>query len=171
MIQELRQFLQQRLPEYMLPAAFVFLEALPLTPNGKVDRRGLPLPDPTRPTLEEAFVEPRTPVERALAGIWAEVLGLKQVGAMDNFFELGGHSLKATQVMSRVRGAFDVELPLRRFFETPTVAGLAMAIEDRQMPRKEHEDLAALLEDIERLSDDEAQEKLRHEGIDHTQRS
>ena len=126
---ELRGFLQQKLPEYMVPSAFVFLESLPLTPNGKIDRRALPLPDASRPELEEVFVAPRTRVEEVLAGIWAEVLKLKQVGIHDNFFDLGGHSLLAAQIVSRTREAFSVELPLRGLFEAPTVAGLARRIE------------------------------------------
>jgi len=128
-VSELRRFLQKKLPEYMVPSAFVTLEALPLTPNGKVDRRTLPAPDRVRSELEGVFVAPRTPAEEVLAGIWAQVLGVEQVGVYDSFFELGGHSLLATQVVSRIRQAFQVELPLRDFFGIPTVAGLAQAID------------------------------------------
>ena len=118
------------MPEYMIPASFVVLEALPLTANGKVDRRALPTPEADRSGLEEAFVAPRTPVEEALAGIFEEVLGLEERGGIhDDFFELGGHSLLATRVVSRLRDAFQVELPLRRLFEDPTVAGTASRIE------------------------------------------
>jgi len=126
---ELRSFLKTKLPEYMIPSAFVMLEALPLTPNGKVDRRSLPAPDTARPELEKPFVAPRTEVEERLAAIWSDVLGLEQIGVRDNFFELGGHSLLATQVVSRVREVFGMELPLRRLFESPTVAGLAEGIQ------------------------------------------
>jgi acyl carrier protein len=126
---ELRSFLQAKLPNYMVPSTFVMLAALPLTPNGKVDRRALPAPDQERPLLEEAFVAPRTPVEEALAGIWADVLGLTQVGIHDHFLELGGHSLLATQIIARLREAFQVELPLRSLFEAPTVADQAEYIE------------------------------------------
>ncbi|MCI0724046.1 MAG: amino acid adenylation domain-containing protein, partial [Acidobacteria bacterium] len=126
---QLRRFLQQRLPEHMVPSAFVTLDALPLTPSGKIDRRALPTPDHTRPGLEPDFVTPRTPVEQALIDIWSEVLGLDQVGIHDDFFELGGHSLLATQVISRVRDALQLDVPLRRLFETSTVAGLAQIIE------------------------------------------
>jgi surfactin family lipopeptide synthetase A len=113
------------------------LATLPLTPNGKVDRRALPAPDQTRPALEDAFVAPRTPIEAGLAGIWADILKREQVGVHDNFFELGGHSLLATQVISRLRAAFQVELPLRTLFEEPTVARLALAVTQHQGERKD----------------------------------
>jgi acyl carrier protein len=128
-IGELRSFLRQKLPEYMAPAAYVWLDSLPMTPNGKIDRRALPSPEKTRPELEAAFVAPRTPAEDRLAAICAEVLGLERVGIRDNFFDLGGHSLLAVQVVSRVRQAFAIELPLRSLFENPTVAGLAENLE------------------------------------------
>ncbi|MFB3092706.1 MAG: condensation domain-containing protein, partial [Dehalococcoidia bacterium] len=128
-LSDLRGFLKEKLPEYMLPSVFVMLDALPLTLQGKVDRLALPAPDWARPELEESFVAPRTPVEEVLAGIWADVLRLERVGIHDNFFELGGHSLLAMQVISRVRSAFQVESPLRSLFESPTVAGLAERIE------------------------------------------
>ncbi|MEG4111235.1 MULTISPECIES: amino acid adenylation domain-containing protein [unclassified Microcoleus] len=128
-ISELRRDLKQKLPEHMIPSAFVQLEAVPLTPNGKVDRRALPVPDGTRSNLEETFVPHLTPFEEVLAGIWSEVLRLEWVGIHDNFFELGGHSLLATQVISRVREAFGVELPLHTLFEEPTLAGLAKSVE------------------------------------------
>ena len=125
----LRGFLQDKLPEHMMPAVFVFLDALPLTANGKVDRRELPTPDDRRPDLDEAFVACRTPTEELLAEIWAQVLSVERVGVHDNFFRLGGHSLLATQVVSRIREAFQVEVPLRRLFEAPTIAGLAESID------------------------------------------
>ncbi|WP_423782433.1 amino acid adenylation domain-containing protein, partial [Fischerella thermalis] len=128
-IAELRRFLEAKLPNYMLPTAFVILEALPLTPNGKIDRRSLPAPDPTQLISEPNIIAPSTPVEEMLAGIWAEVLGIKKVGIHDNFFELGGHSLLATRVISQLRQVFKVELPLRCLFNQPTVAGLAKEIE------------------------------------------
>jgi len=126
---DLRRFLKEKLPDYMMPSAFVLLEALPRTPNGKVDRRALPLPDKARPELEETFVAPRTPIEEVLVGIWAEVLALDKVGVQDNFFELGGHSLMATQVISRVRDAFSVELSLYSLFEAPTISSLGERME------------------------------------------
>jgi amino acid adenylation domain-containing protein len=126
---ELRRFLKEKLPEYMVPAVFVLIEALPLMPNGKIDRRALPAPDRSRPELDKVFVAPRTPTEELLAEIWAQLLDLERVGIHDNFFDLGGHSLLATQVVSRMRETFQVEIPLRRLFEVPTVAGLAESIE------------------------------------------
>ncbi|HKP51511.1 MAG TPA: amino acid adenylation domain-containing protein [Chloroflexia bacterium] len=126
---QLRDYLRERLPEYMVPSAFVVLEKLPLTPNGKVDRRSLPAPELDRMEGGAEYAAPRSPVEEALAGIWASVLGIERVGIHDNFFDLGGHSLLATQVISRVREVLHAELPLRRFFETPTVAGLGESIE------------------------------------------
>jgi acyl carrier protein len=120
-----RHFLKEKLPDYMLPSAFVVLDCLPMTPNGKLDRRALRAPETGRPDLPVAFAVPRTALEVQLAAIWAEVLRLQQVGIHDNFFELGGHSLLATQVISRIRNTFHVEVPLRRLFEAPTVASLA----------------------------------------------
>ncbi|KST68613.1 non-ribosomal peptide synthetase [Mastigocoleus testarum] len=124
---QLRDFLKQELPEYMIPSAFVFLDALPLTPSGKINRRALPTPSVTHEP--ESFVPPRTPTEATLGKIWQEVLGLKQVSIHDNFFECGGHSLLATQVISRLRQTWKIELPLRRLFEEPTIARLAAVID------------------------------------------
>ncbi|MCI0397533.1 MAG: amino acid adenylation domain-containing protein, partial [Chloroflexi bacterium] len=128
-VSELRLFLKQKLPEYMIPSIFVLMDKLPLTPNGKVDREALPAPDGSRPALAEAFIAPRTAVEEQIAAIWQPLLGIEQVGIEDNFFELGGHSLLATQVISRLRQAFRVELPLRAIFEAPTIAELVERLE------------------------------------------
>ncbi|HVR95695.1 MAG TPA: non-ribosomal peptide synthase/polyketide synthase, partial [Thermoanaerobaculia bacterium] len=130
-VPELRVWLGERLPDYMVPSAFVLLDALPLTPNGKVDRKALPAPEQTR-SPEEETAPPSNPVEELLAGIWTEVLRLDRVGVHDDFFELGGHSLLATQVVSRIREVLGVELPLRRLFTAPTVAGLARAVQEAQ---------------------------------------
>ncbi|MEO8191047.1 MAG: amino acid adenylation domain-containing protein [Acidobacteriota bacterium] len=126
----LRAFLLTRLPEYMVPQSFVPLEALPLTSNAKLDRRALPAPDGTRPELEKAFVAPRTSTEEKIAEIWRRLLAVDRVGVEDDFFELGGHSLKATQAVSRIKELFAVDLPLRRLFETPTVAALARRVDE-----------------------------------------
>jgi len=131
-VTELRAWVKERLPEYMTPVALVTLERFPLSPNGKVDRKHLPAPDYVRPELGRAYREARTPAEEVIAGIWAEVLKLDQVGTEDDFFELGGHSLLATQIVSRIRQAFRVELPLRAMFEAPTVAGLGERVENWQ---------------------------------------
>ncbi len=125
----LRRLATARLPEVMVPAAFVFLDALPLTPNGKLDRRSLPPPDWAQRSLDTAFATPRTPLEAQLADLWAEMLGTTAVGIHDNFFELGGHSLLAVQLLARVRQACGVELSLRELFEAGTVAELAQRIE------------------------------------------
>jgi len=126
---ELRHFLAKQLPAAMVPSTFVLLETLPLTPSGKVDRLALPQPDSSRPALEDDYVVPRTLIEHQVATIWCRLLGLERVGIHDNFFELGGHSLLAMQIVSRVRDATHVEVSLLRFFETPTVAGMAASIE------------------------------------------
>ena len=136
-VAELRRFLKERLPDYMVPSAFVFLDTLPLTLNGKVDRRALPAPDLSHLELDSAFVTPRTPIEEMLTGIWEEVLKVTGVGIHDNFFELGGHSLLATQVISRIRDTFQLELPLRSLFETPTVATLAVRFESARRTEPE----------------------------------
>jgi acyl carrier protein len=129
LVPQLRRVAGAKLPEYMIPSAFVVLDKLPLTENGKVDRKALPAPDQSRRDVEQGYLAPRTPAEEMVAAIWADVLRLERVGVRDDFFELGGHSLNATQVVSRVRDAFRVELPLRALFETPTVEGLAKTIE------------------------------------------
>jgi len=145
LVPDLRRHLQEKLPEYMVPPAYVVLDAMPLTQHGKIDRAALPEPDGVRSDPEQPFVGPRTPAEERLAEIWRDVLGVDRVGVHDTFFALGGHSLKATQLVSRVRDAFGVELPLRQVFQSSTIALLAQEIEDR------------IAEDIDSLSEDEAQ--------------
>ncbi|MEG4344556.1 amino acid adenylation domain-containing protein [Microcoleus sp. A003_D6] len=126
---KLRNFLKDKLPEYMVPSSFVFLKTLPLTPNGKIDRQKLLAPAVKTPEVRQDYVAPQTPVEEVVAGIWAEVLGLERVGIRDNFLELGGHSLLVTQIATRMRDTFQVELPLRTLFESATVADLARNLE------------------------------------------
>ena len=125
---KLRNFLKQKLPKHMIPGAFVFLDSLPLTPNGKVDKPSLPAPTQDRPILEQEFVVPRTLLEEQLADIWVQVLNVYPIGIRDNFFELGGHSLLIMQLLSQVKDAFLINLPLRCLFENPTIAGMAQAI-------------------------------------------
>jgi len=163
-VNELRGFLQQKLPEYMVPSTFVMLVSLPFTPNGKVDRKALPAPHQTRPELEETFVAPRTPTEQTLVAIWGKVLKLEKVGIHDNFFDLGGHSLLATQVMSRIRSAFSIDLPLRRMFESPTVAEIAVIItESRAQPVSEAA-FARMLSEVEVTTEEEAEKSLQNRG-------
>ncbi|MEG4145747.1 amino acid adenylation domain-containing protein [Microcoleus sp. Pol12B5] len=129
LVPQLQAYLAEKLPEYMVPSAFVVLESLPVTANGKVDRLALPAPQPIKLEWAGGYVAPQTSIEEVLVKIWAEVLGIKRVGIRDNFFELGGHSLLATQLVSRVRDAFGVELSLRRVFEAPTIAELSKIVE------------------------------------------
>ncbi|MDF0552096.1 non-ribosomal peptide synthetase [Kamptonema sp. UHCC 0994] len=127
---KLRNFLKDKLPEYMVPSSFIFLKSLPLTPNGKIDRQKLLAPAVKKiPEVRQDYVAPQTPVEEVVAGIWAEVLGLERVGIRDNFLELGGHSLLVTQIATRMRDTFQMELPLRTLFESATVADLAHNLE------------------------------------------
>jgi amino acid adenylation domain-containing protein len=127
-INELRAHLKRRLPEYMVPPVFIYLDELPLTTNGKVDRKALPAPE-TDFSSAGSYVAPRTPVEEMLCGIWSEVLGVRVIGVTDNFFWLGGHSLRATLIVIRIHETFGVEIPLRTIFEAPTVPELAAAVE------------------------------------------
>jgi amino acid adenylation domain-containing protein len=152
---ELRSFLKERLPDYMVPSAFVVLDTLPLTPNGKVDRKALPAPEGFRPELESTYVAPRNEREHIIASVWQEVLKLEKLGIHDNFFDLGGHSLLATQVVSLIESAFNIELSLRTLFETPTVSGLAEAIAREQTKQADSEALAQMLAELEQLSPDE----------------
>ena len=130
LVPELRRFARAALPEYMVPSAFVLLDVLPLTPSGKLDHAALPPPDRSRPERKTVDVAARTRTERVLSVIWGQLLGLDRVGVHDNFFELGGHSLLAIRVLSRVREAFAVEVPVHVIFEAPTIAGLAQLVED-----------------------------------------
>ncbi|MCU7493270.1 MAG: amino acid adenylation domain-containing protein [Ignavibacteria bacterium] len=134
---ELKHFLADRLPEYMIPSAFVTLEKLPVTPNGKVDRRALPAPDVNEimKEMESNYVAPRSVAEGVIASIWSGVLKVPKIGINDNFFELGGHSLLATQVISRIRTAFNIEIPLRSIFENPTVARMGQIVEKEEMKK------------------------------------
>ncbi|MBG1264988.1 non-ribosomal peptide synthetase [Nostoc sp. WHI] len=156
----LRNFLKTKLPDYMIPAAFVFLEAFILTPNGKINRRVLPAPDADQRNLEVDFVAPRTPTEQELATIWAEVLKLKQVGIHDNFFELGGHSLLATQVISRLREAFSLDFSLRYLFENPTIAELAQKAIAQQIEQAENDAISQILREVDQLSEEEVAQQL-----------
>ncbi|HWM91854.1 MAG TPA: amino acid adenylation domain-containing protein [Thermoanaerobaculia bacterium] len=131
LIRDVKESLRERLPEHMIPSAFVLLEDFPLSPNGKVDRKALPAPESVRHAAEREHVAPRTPAEQALAAIWREILGVERIGAGDSFLDLGGHSLLATQVIARVRDGMGVELSLRDLFERPVLSELATLTEER----------------------------------------
>jgi pyochelin synthetase len=126
---ELRDFLQKKLPEYMVPSEFILLDALPLTSNGKVDRLALSGLQGLRSQFKAAYVMPQTETERLIASVWQEILQVEKVGIHDNFFELGGDSLQATKVVARLRETFQINLPLQSLLETPTLANLAEFIE------------------------------------------
>ncbi|HYK21966.1 MAG TPA: phosphopantetheine-binding protein, partial [Pyrinomonadaceae bacterium] len=153
--------LKEKLPEYMLPHLYIFLDKLPLTPHGKVDRRALPRPEVGARELEAPFVAARNAVEEVLSEIFAEYLGLERVGIHDNFFELGGHSLLATRLVSRVRKAFQRELPLRKIFEAPTVAALAALLVSGESTPGELEKRAETLRTIKSLSTNDLEELLK----------
>ena len=157
----LRDFLTARLPEYMVPAVFVFLDRLPQTPNGKIDRRALPASLGAPMDEGTRFVAPRTPVEEVLAEIWAELLGVDRVGAEDNFFELGGHSLLATQLITRLRDVFRVELPLGILFQAPTVSAIAAFMIAHESRPGLIEKTALLLQRIDAMSEGEVTAKLQ----------
>ena len=125
---DLRDFLKKKLPDYMVPSAFVIVDSLTLTPNGKIDRKALPIPDHNRTELEESYVAPRTRVEKLLAGIWADVLKIERVGIHDNFFDLGGHSLLALRLFAEIEKRFKKRLPLSSLFQRATIQHLASVI-------------------------------------------
>jgi acyl carrier protein len=136
-ISEMRRFLQERLPVYMMPTAFVQLENLPMTPNGKVDRRALPATSGRQRGWEVVYVAPETDVERAIAAIWQEVLRVGKVGINDNFFQLGGQSILAIQIIQRINQIFQVNLPMRVIFDEPTIVGLSVLVEEILIGRLE----------------------------------
>jgi amino acid adenylation domain-containing protein len=152
---ELRQFLQNQLPDYMIPAAFVRLDTLPLNHNGKVDRHALPEPDENSYALNKTFVPPRTPAEELLTKIWVELLGIEKIGIYDNFFNLGGHSLLATQMVSRIRQIFYLELPLRALFENSTVAELVEVMANIVGGKEIIDEIAISSKEINQLSTEE----------------
>lgn len=158
-VTELRERLLDKLPEYMVPGAFVILEKMPLMASGKIDRSALPIPDDSRPQVRQDYVAPRNQIENLLADIWAEVLGIDPVGIQDRFLELGGHSLLAIQLISRIRQSFKVKVGIRTLFES-TVAGLAEIITAMQIEAAEDKtavvggsEIADVLDGIERLSE------------------
>jgi acyl-coenzyme A synthetase/AMP-(fatty) acid ligase/acyl carrier protein len=160
---QLKEFLKERLPEYMVPSSFVVLDALPLTTTGKLDRKALLKQIGVEP--EEDYLAPRTALEQVLAGIFSEILSRERVSVNDSFFDLGGHSLLATQVLSRLREAFQLEMPLRQLFKAPTVAGLAAAILEDEGHRERVERTAELLLQLADLSDEEVDDLLLEKAL------
>ncbi|MFZ2754734.1 MAG: non-ribosomal peptide synthetase, partial [Lysobacteraceae bacterium] len=155
-IAALRTAARERLPEYMMPSAFVTMERLPLTPNGKVDRRALPAPDADAFAVAE-YTPPRNAEEETLVALWAEVLGRPQIGIHDNFFDLGGHSLLATQLVTRMQKALGADIGLRMMFEAPTVAQFAELLLNNRMKDIDEDTLAAMMQQLEGLSDADIQ--------------
>ena len=162
-LSELREYLKQRLPEYMAPSLYVWLEKMPLTSNGKIDRMALPEAKEAGVARKREYVAPSGPVEEALADIWSELLGVEKVGVHDNFFELGGHSLLLTQVVLRVRLAFSFDMPLRALFDAPTIKQLSVAIAAEQLRETDSVEAAELLQELQRLSPEELQSMLESE--------
>ncbi|MGR9074154.1 MAG: non-ribosomal peptide synthetase [Gammaproteobacteria bacterium] len=157
---DLQNHLRHHLPDYMIPAAFVFLESFPLNRNGKIDRKALPDPDHHRPKMEQSYTPPNSPVEHELVKIWEEVLEIDPVGIHDNFFELGGHSLLATQVQSRIQNRFQIEMPLRWVFDFPEISKLALKIIQSQIESGHSNDLDSFVAALDNLSEEEAQSML-----------
>jgi hypothetical protein len=146
---EVRRFLKAKLPDYMVPAIFMFVDALPRTPNGKLDRRALPRPDQSQ-FDSRRYQAPRTEAEEIMVQIWTDVLKIERVGIYDNFFDLGGHSLLATRVISRARAAFHTDLSLRSFFEAPTVAEMVALVIKNQAQQLDEDYLQDMLVELER---------------------
>jgi acyl carrier protein len=163
-IDELREFLATRLPEYMVPAVYVQVDDLPRGPGGKVDRRALTEMEGVRLTLERAYVAPRDPLEAEIAEMWSEILAVERVGVHDDFFDLGGHSLLATQLVSRIRDRFHVEVPLRKLWEAPTVARLSLHVTQSLAEQEDEQVLGGLLDELGQLSDQEVQALLSDEA-------
>ncbi|MDH3601817.1 MAG: AMP-binding protein, partial [Candidatus Tectomicrobia bacterium] len=157
--ERLREQLLQRLPDYMIPSAWVDLPALPLTPNGKIDRRALPAPE--TPTGRSEAVAPRDAVEEALADIWQDVFARDQVGIHDNFFDLGGHSLMATHIHTKIRQFFQVDVRLRDLFQALTIAELAAFIKQREVRLGRSETVARAYLRMQRMSPKEREALLR----------
>jgi amino acid adenylation domain-containing protein/non-ribosomal peptide synthase protein (TIGR01720 family) len=157
---ELRSFLRARLLEHMVPSAFVLLDEMPLTPNGKINRRALPAPEVLRPEIEQRYVAPRNAIEVALVELWQEVLGINPIGVSDNFFDLGGHSLNATRLLSKVRGIFRTQLPLRVVFEATTVEALARALVEHEAKPGQTAKIAHVLQRIKSISSSDLKDEL-----------
>ncbi len=156
---QLRQHVSRQLPDYMVPMAWVVLDAMPLTPNGKVDRKALPSPDPETRAAPDELVEPRTPLELLLASVFAEVLDLEAISIHASFFDLGGNSLTATQVVTMVRKVLPLDIELRNVFEAPTVAAIAAQIEQRRrdLDPEENDLMDEVLAEFVNMSEDQVE--------------
>jgi amino acid adenylation domain-containing protein len=161
-VDTIRRLGSQTLPDYMIPSAFVFLEAIPLTPTGKPDRGALPRPGQDRPALSQPYTPARDPLEGTIAAIWAQVLGVEPVGVEDNFLDLGGNSLLAIRIIARLQETLQVELPLRTLFELPTISALAAFISEKQERQETDIELEKLLREVDGLSDQEVEQRLAH---------
>jgi amino acid adenylation domain-containing protein len=167
---DLRMYLQEKLADYMIPSAFVKLDKIPLTTNGKFDRGALPDPDGERPALSTAYALPRNETEKSLVQIWEEVLDVRPIGIQDKFFDLGGHSLSATRVVSRVIKQFELDISLQSLFRSPTVADMAAEITAHQGKMLDERQLANILDELESLSDAEAQRLVSKKDSTSTQK-
>ena len=163
-VSALRSALAAKLPDYMIPSAFVMLDKFPVIGIGKIDRAALPLPDNGRPALDLPYVPPRSSIEVELTRIWSAVLAVDRVGIHDNFFDLGGHSLTASRVISRVIQTFQLELPIKALFDAPTVAEMAAVIEAHQGKKVGEADLERMLAELESLPEDEARRLIAEES-------
>jgi len=157
-VSELRNYLMNKLAEYMIPSLFIKLDNLPLTANGKIYRKALPKPDYSRPELGTPYAHPQNQMEENLVRIWEEVLGVRPIGIDDNFFNLGGHSLAATRVVSRVIQQFQIDIPLQSLFQSPTVADMAAVITAHQGKKLGESQLKTILDELASLSDADAQQ-------------
>jgi len=167
---ELYDYLTNNLPNYMVPSGIMMLNEFPLTPSGKLDRKALPEPDEISSLVDREYIAPRDPIEQELAILWTEILGIEwdgdqsPISILDNFFELGGHSLLATQIISRLRETYHIELPVRRLFEQPTIAGLAYIISESLAEVQTPDDLDELLAELDGLSDEEVRTLLEDDS-------
>ena len=157
---QLRSFLLSKLPDYMVPSAYVYMEGLPMTPSGKLDRRALPPPSQTLADMEADFVAPRSPVEEVLCAIWADALGLERISVHSDFFEMGGHSLTAAQVVYKIRDILQIELPVRSLFEATTVAKLSEALIAAESKPGRAQKVAEIYRRIRNMSSAEMKEEI-----------
>jgi amino acid adenylation domain-containing protein len=166
-IKELREFLEHRLPGYMVPNLFIILDNIPLLPNGKINRKALPHPDFSERIMDTKYQAPGSFTEKLVARFWGEVLGINNIGLKDNFFELGGHSLLATKIVSRIREVYKVELPFKVFFQEPTVEKVSNYINNQDVTNGRSEKISEILLKIKSMSDEEIQEAIRNKKAIH----